>query len=401
MTQATPPIRVAIVGLEHAHALGVALVLDAAGADIVAFSNERSGPGESAIRSADGRAPGDVDLSGPDHQQADGMAGGHNWEPDFRALFPDARAYQNLDELLAGDTFDLAVPVGVPDERAGHAIAALAAGKSVLADKPIAISPDQLRQLREATTTAEDQGAMFGVWFSERFESRATTRATELVADGAIGDLVEVIGLGPHRLAAGSRPEWFFDATRAGTLLTDLMTHQVEQFLHLAAVAGHDPADATIVHAHQAHHPTGHRVSTELRNAESATPRTVTEAARPLPNHATLDLAVGPVTGHLRVDWLSPEGLHTWGDVRLMLLGTTGTIEVRKNVDLGSHHQGGDHLLLTDQSGVHRIDCSEVVLPFATELLEAVGGATNQFTNPETTLRVLDLCLRAEQQAAS
>ena len=38
--------------------------------------------------------------------------------------------------------------------------------------------------------------------------------------------------------------------------------------------------------------------------------------------------------GYIRVDWYSPDGLETWGDGRLILLGTEGYIELRKNCDI-------------------------------------------------------------------
>ena len=40
-------------------------------------------------------------------------------------------------------------------------------------------------------------------------------------------------------------------------------------------------------------------------------------------------------TGYIRVDWFTPDGLNTWGDGRLTILGTEGFIEIRKNCDLG------------------------------------------------------------------
>lgn len=348
---ATPdPVRVAIIGLEHGHALGIALALHAAGAEIVAYSTE-------------------ADTGGGTH------GSGHDWAPDFGALFPDAVAAASHDELLRSGAYDLAVPVGVPGDRYLHAITALQAGKSVLADKPIAIDVDQLDQLRHATTETD---AVFAIWFSERFESPATAKAIELLGAGAIGKLVEVIGLGPHRLSAEARPAWFFDPGRAGTLLTDLMTHQVEQFIHLVGVAGVDPSEVRLTHARQAHHGRFDGMN----------------------DHASLGLEADTVSGFLRVDWLSPDGLDTWGDVRLMLLGTNGSIEVRKNTDLASGQPGGNHVLLADHDGVQRVDCENVELGHAKDLLAAVAGETNWFSHPENSLRVLDLCLQAESLAS-
>ena len=61
-------------------------------------------------------------------------------------------------------------------------------------------------------------------------------------------------------------------------------------------------------------------------------------------------------TGYIRVDWFTPDGLSTWGDGRLTILGTDGFIEIRKNVDIGGR-PGGSHLFLVDQKDTRYIDC--------------------------------------------
>jgi hypothetical protein len=38
-------------------------------------------------------------------------------------------------------------------------------------------------------------------------------------------------------------------------------------------------------------------------------------------------------TGYCRVDWFTPDGLGTWGDGRMFILGTEGYIELRKYID--------------------------------------------------------------------
>ena len=68
-------------------------------------------------------------------------------------------------------------------------------------------------------------------------------------------------------------------------------------------------------------------------------------------------------TGYIRVDWFTPDGLNTWGDGRLTILGTDGFIEVRKNVDIAGR-AGGNHLFLVDQKETRYIDCKDVALPY-------------------------------------
>ena len=60
-------------------------------------------------------------------------------------------------------------------------------------------------------------------------------------------------------------------------------------------------------------------------------------------------------SGYIRVDWFTPDGLSTWGDGRLTVLGTNGFIEIRKNVDIGGR-PGGNHLFLVDRKETRYID---------------------------------------------
>jgi predicted dehydrogenase len=61
--------------------------------------------------------------------------------------------------------------------------------------------------------------------------------------------------------------------------------------------------------------------------------------------------------GYVRVDWYTPRGLPTWGDGRLVILGTEGYIELRKYVDVAGR-PGRDHLFVVDDAGTEYIDCS-------------------------------------------
>ena len=68
-------------------------------------------------------------------------------------------------------------------------------------------------------------------------------------------------------------------------------------------------------------------------------------------------------TGYVRVDWFTPDGLSTWGDGRVTVLGTDGFIEIRKNVDIGGR-PGGNHLFLVDQKETRYIDSADVKLAY-------------------------------------
>jgi hypothetical protein len=105
-------------------------------------------------------------------------------------------------------------------------------------------------------------------------------------------------------------------------------------------------------------------------------------------------------TGYVRVDWLTPAGLPTWGDVRLFLTGTEGSIELRKNIDLAGR-PGKDHLFLVDGESTTYIDCFNVPLPFGAQLIADVQQRTETAMPQAHCFLACELALRAQQQAAT
>ena len=102
--------------------------------------------------------------------------------------------------------------------------------------------------------------------------------------------------------------------------------------------------------------------------------------------------------GYIRVDWFTPDGLNTWGDGRLTVLGTEGFIEIRKNVDIGGR-PGGNHLFLVDQKETRYVDCSQVALPYGQQLVDDVLNRTETAVPQAHTFLAMELALKAEAQA--
>ena len=225
----------------------------------------------------------------------------------------------------------------------------------------------RLRAAQEAT------GRHCVIFFSERLTSRSTRRALALVRAGAIGEVVETIGLGPHQIGLTARPAWFFDRARSGGILGDLASHQMDQFL---AFTG--SRDARIVAAR-----TENRLHRDRAGFE---------------DYGSVLLQSDRATGYARVDWYTPAGLGSWGDVRLTVLGTEGQLEVRKNVDPAGR-SGGDHVLLVDGDETRHIDCQRDPLPFGEQLLADVVARTCTAQDPALAFRAQDLALEAQALA--
>ena len=149
--------------------------------------------------------------------------------PGFLRRFPDVPRHTTRQSLLDDPDIDLILIAAIPRDRAALAVEAMEHGKDVMVDKPGCTTPDQLQALRDCVART---GRIWSVDFSERFEVAAVTRAGELVAEGAIGKVIQTVGLGPHRLNRDTRPGWFFDRAAYGGILTDIASHQIDQFLY-------------------------------------------------------------------------------------------------------------------------------------------------------------------------
>ncbi len=104
--------------------------------------------------------------------------------------------------------------------------------------------------------------------------------------------------------------------------------------------------------------------------------------------------------GYIRIDWFTPDGLPTWGDGRLTILGTDGYIEIRKNVDISGRSEG-NHLFLVDHKGVQYIDSKNVELPYGELLVDDVINRTETAMSQVHCFLATELALKAQKAARS
>ncbi len=287
----------------------------------------------------------------------------------FRERFPDLQP-RRREALFDDPDVQVILCAAIPADRPGIAVRAMQAGKDVMLDKPGAIN---LPQVDELENVARETGRILSICFSERFVVRACEVAAKLVADGAIGRVIQTTGLGPHRLNRAIRPEWFFRPEAFGGILTDIASHQIDQFLFFTG-AGH----ARIVAA-----------STANRNLPDVPG---------FQDYGDILLDSSEARGFIRVDWFTPDGLPTWGDGRLFLTGTEGTIELRKYVDVAGR-PGADHLFLTDHKGTRHIDASHEPLTYFTRFLADVRDRSASAMPPGHALNVTRLAIQAQRMA--
>ena len=289
-----------------------------------------------------------------------------------QSRFPQLRAVDTAQELYENPAIDLIVTAAVPCERAGIAIQAMQHGKDVLTDKPGVTDRTQLQQVEAAVKAT---GRRFAICFSERMIVPSVATAHRLIEEGAIGDVVQTLGMGPHRLNAAIRPDWFFDKSQYGGILVDIASHQIDQFLVLTR-----STDAEISHAAIGH--LGRATRPDFQDFGEVALQSKTNHSR----------------GYIRVDWFTPEGLPTWGDGRLFITGTEGTIELRKYVDIEGR-SGTDHLFLCDRQGTRYIDCASEPITFFNKLVQDIQDRTETAISHAHAFTVCRLALDADAHA--
>ena len=291
----------------------------------------------------------------------------------FVEQFPEVKIAASEEEIFADDEVLLVAAAAVPADRAALGIRVMEAGKDYFTDKTPLTTFEQLAAARDAV---ERTGRKYAVYYSERIHVEAAVLAGQLIERGAIGRVLQVQGMGPHRMGdASSRPDWFFERARYGGILTDIGSHNFEQML---AFTGSDDAEilsSTIGNFGNPEHP-------ELDDYGDA--------------HIALSSGA---TGFVRVDWFTPTGLRTWGDGRTFVLGTEGYLELRKYVDVATDN-GGDQVILVDKDGEHRINATgEVGYPFFGELILDVLNRTENAMSQEHAFKAVELALQAQEQA--
>ena len=290
----------------------------------------------------------------------------------FAKNYPQASVLSSFDELLADDDLMLIASAAVPKDRGGIGEAVMRAGKHYFTDK----SPfTSLEQLASAEQVAAETGQRYFVYYAERIHNEAAWQAGELIKAGTVGRVLQVVNLAPHRLAKATRPEWFFDKEAYGGIITDIGSHQVEQFLTYAGCV-----DANVNFA---------RVE-NFGNPEYPGLEDFGEFSLTGDNGASF---------YARVDWYTPEGMPVWGDGRTFIVGTEGTLEVRKYLDLGRSVPAAT-LFLTDQTSVNVIDCHEKVgYPFFGQLIQDALAGTETGMSQAHIFKAAELSMRAQAMA--
>ncbi|MFD2147150.1 Gfo/Idh/MocA family protein [Mucilaginibacter antarcticus] len=328
-------IKFAVIGINHSHIYGMIGAVTKGGGEMVAYY----------IKEADLAA-------------------------QFAKRYPKVKQAKSENEILEDPAIQVVLSSGIPIDRAPLGVRVMQHGKDYLVDKPGVITLDQFVEVKKVQ---KQTGRIYSIMFSERFESRATVRAGELVKAGAIGKVIQTVNLAPHKMSPSTRPEWFFDPKYCGAILTDIGSHQFDQYLFFT---GSKKAEITASQMGNVNHPQYPK----------------------LYDFGDVMLNGDGGMGYIRLDWFTPKGVSTFGDGRLTILGTEGYIEVRKTIDLAGK-PGGDHLFLANNEGVKYIDCSKDNLPFGELFINDVINRTETAMPQAHCFLATELALLATKKA--
>lgn len=288
----------------------------------------------------------------------------------FAKRFPDAPRVDDLNQILEDTSIQLILIASPPKTRAALSLQAMRHGKDVMIDKPGCLTAEELIEI-EACIAQTDR--IWSVNFSERFEVPAATLADQLIADGKIGKVIHTLSVGPHRLNAPLRPDWFWDPADYGGILGDIGIHQIDQFLHFTGSQTAKITRSTVGNMNTHDHPK-------------------------FQDFGEMNLSSDHAHGYVRLDWFTPDAAPNWGDGRMTILGTEGYIEMRKYMDIAGQ-PGTDHVFLVNQTECARFDASDAGTPYFDRLLADIQNRTETACSRQHTLTVMKLGLEAQRNA--
>jgi predicted dehydrogenase len=326
--------RFAAIGLDHRHVYDLTAGLLAAGAVCVGHDPETTDPRV--------------------------LAG-------FRKRFPHVPAVSR-ERLLGDPSIDFILLAAVPSDRAALAIEAMRHGKDVMVDKPGVTTPEQLAAVE---ATVRETGRIWSICLG-RLTSPSAQAALTVARSGELGRLVSLTSLAPHRLNRALRPAWFFDRDAYGGIINDIGIHSIDLFLAFA-----DASDATIA-------------ASTIGSFGTSPPG--------FEDFAEITLRSATMTGTMRLDWFTPDGLPDWGDGRLFLVGTEGTLELRKNLDIQGR-AGGDHMFVSNKNQTRYQDCSTLPVTYYQDFLDDVRDRTGRMLDGGRVFSVCRLALQCQARA--
>ncbi|GAA3405777.1 Gfo/Idh/MocA family protein [Paenibacillus hodogayensis] len=294
------------------------------------------------------------------------LADGHRckgiFEDDRRAAQTFAEKWKvpslaSLDEAFAPEV-DFIVSAARNDLKIDLIERCEAAGIGIMLDKPAVTGREGLERLR---AVVERSGIAIGLLLSERY--RAVIReAKRRIVDGELGELVSLSLRKPHRLSPEARQDWFYAKDQNGGILLDLFIHDFDLLRFL----------------------TGQElVSLHSRKAKRIMP----ERAEFYDTASVQAVLEEGIIAQLYTDWHAPRTCWSYGDCRIFIIGTNGSMELRLTGDPLLEEAGNELLLLaTSERGLHRAEIRAERMSMARDFVNRLEGGPSLLTNMDIYL---------------
>jgi len=290
----------------------------------------------------------------------------------FVAKFPNVMVASSADEILSDKEIKLVASAIRPDKRSELGIRVMSSGLHFFTDKPGLLKKEELE---EVMRVQKETKRWYMVYFGERIHVEGAVCVQRLIDEGKLGRVLSVTILAPHRLNKPTRPDWFFDPEKNGSILSDIGSHQFEQLLSYTGAKS------------------GHIEYSEERNFANQDKPSFRDFGQAL---VSFD---NGSSGYVRVDWFTPDGLSAWGDGRVFIVGTKATVEIRKYINVGVNNIG-DNVFFVDDEGEHYIAATgKEGFPFFGEfILDCLNGSENCMTQ-DHVFESMRLTIEAHEKA--
>ena len=290
----------------------------------------------------------------------------------FVKAFPDVKVAASEEEVLGDKEIKMIASACITSQRADLGLRVMSAGKDYFTDKAPLTSMEQLAAVR---AKVKETGLKYMCYFGERVHSESANFAGYLIESGAIGQVVQVLGLGPHYLMPEGRPSWFFEREYFGGILCDIGSHQIEQYMFFS---GNE--DATVVRSNIAN----------FANPQYPTFEDYGDAMLVGENGAV---------SYFRVDWYNPNSAINVRGGGQILLGTKGFIDRRSHFDPATGKSVGELFMANDKGEIGFEIAGKVGFPFFGQLILDVLNRTETAMTQEHMLKAAELSVQAQMQA--
>ena len=291
---------------------------------------------------------------------------------EFCRRYPGVRRAACEEEILGDRSTSLVASAIRPDLRSGLGIRVMESGKDFFGDIPGMLTLEEVERVR---LSCRETGRKYMVYFSERLHVEGALFAQQLIGEGRIGEVLQVTILAPHRLDKEARPGWFFTREKGGGIITDIGSHQIEQFL---AYTGEE--EAWVLHSGVANY--ANKDHPDFEDFGEGVLRTKKG-----------------VTCFFRVDWFTPDGLGTWGDGRVFIMGAKGSIEIRKYINVAESRDRDNVFLVTAEGEEKFVVTGKTGFPFFGRLIRDCMDRTETAMTQEHVLNAMRITIEAENRA--